>query len=1089
MLKYRRNSFFILLFIFFFQSFTYAQLADFSLDVIVSDETCDDNGALTFNVTNDTPGSTFLFTVYLLPDEVNPVAATNEIFVNNLNSGTYNIIAVQSFNGESNIQESTVVIEDVIEPLTYTISSFNQNCEVGGQIEINSVTGYPAEYEIISGPETRPLQTSNVFNDLPEGMYNIRVFDECGQGVVTTYTLILENAVPIVGEPEYEELINGNCDSVIVTNTISYVEGVSISYPLTVTYTIHPPNGDPDIVFTETYADGGSNTIDLVNEFNLYDGEQYTYDIVITNDCGVQYGNTGLIIDPFPSLTFQLQQQECGDYYIDLFAEQFTPPYLLDFTTAPDGFNPAAYNPDDPGPFVLDTVSYGNEENTLPEGIYEVTLTDACNRSTTIDFQITNDTPEPSVVGRNNGCYSEFGRIIVVVPDREIVSATIIAAPDAYNISLPQNVSSSIDNNGRLIVNNLPLGDYTLEIVDSCGEEYIIDANVPEFIAQDFFISALADCTFGVGSVEFFSGNGPLTDVILLDAPEDYAGTVPQDLSEDISSGVFFIDNLPEGEYTIQGIDICGIEAVKTVVVMGYVPDEDPFTFIPNCGSFDINMSDSSSGTGPATYWLQILIDEDNGIWGHPATNIIYPEGTIPDDNNSFELQNNTTIINLTFSGDFRIIKSFQSYGSGNSTKDCIYDLGTFVYLDDPRINGIYTLSCSENPDDIFVDALGIPELTYSIDQINGELLDTPIDNGDNPTFTGLPPASYRFVVEDGCGNISKITRDINVLPNLVTANQPANLFECTEPDNGETLFDFDLSQLNEIILGDQSIITHSVTYYLTETEAENGVNPIPETYATSDEVTTIFARVEHNFISICYEVISFQLLLGEIPTAELQEFFYVCENSIVTLSVGSGYDSYLWSNNATTESITVSEEGIYTVTITQGFCEATIEVIVVFSEPATITDVEISDWTSQDNEIVVNFTGEGSYEFSIDGFEYQESNVFTGLDPGFYTIYVRDLFGCGIVKEEVALLNYPKFFTPNGDGINEYWNIPYSWFESDFDVVVFDRYGKVITKFTSQDQGWDGTYNGTQLPSTDYWFLVTREDGRVHRGHFSMIR
>ena len=91
----------------------------------------------------------------------------------------------------------------------------------------------------------------------------------------------------------------------------------------------------------------------------------------------------------------------------------------------------------------------------------------------------------------------------------------------------------------------------------------------------------------------------------------------------------------------------------------------------------------------------------------------------------------------------------------------------------------------------------------------------------------------------------------------------------------------------------------------------------------------------------------------------------------------------------------------------------------------------------------------------------------------------MRDLGGCGTVTGEVFLLNYPKFFTPNGDGYNDYWRVKYSEREPHMMTYVFDRYGKLITGFLPDSPGWDGRYNGEPLPSTDYWFLVIREDGR----------
>jgi gliding motility-associated-like protein len=56
-------------------------------------------------------------------------------------------------------------------------------------------------------------------------------------------------------------------------------------------------------------------------------------------------------------------------------------------------------------------------------------------------------------------------------------------------------------------------------------------------------------------------------------------------------------------------------------------------------------------------------------------------------------------------------------------------------------------------------------------------------------------------------------------------------------------------------------------------------------------------------------------------------------------------------------------------------------------------------------------------------------------------------------------------------------------------DIKIYDRLGKIVASFGANHHGWDGSFNGLKLPSTDYWFVVTREDGREMRGHFAMIR
>ena len=137
-----------------------------------------------------------------------------------------------------------------------------------------------------------------------------------------------------------------------------------------------------------------------------------------------------------------------------------------------------------------------------------------------------------------------------------------------------------------------------------------------------------------------------------------------------------------------------------------------------------------------------------------------------------------------------------------------------------------------------------------------------------------------------------------------------------------------------------------------------------------------------------------------------------------------------------------------------------------------------------------MSVSGDGDYEFSIDNENYQDEPLFENLDAGFYTVYVRDKNGCGITEEEIALIGFPKFFTPNGDGAHENWQI-IGAAEGllTATVTIYDRYGKLLRQFDTADLGWDGTMNGRQLPASDYWFKVDFLDGKQFKGHFTLKR
>src|SRR5690606_36692101 len=121
----------------------------------------------------------------------------------------------------------------------------------------------------------------------------------------------------------------------------------------------------------------------------------------------------------------------------------------------------------------------------------------------------------------------------------------------------------------------------------------------------------------------------------------------------------------------------------------------------------------------------------------------------------------------------------------------------------------------------------------------------------------------------------------------------------------------------------------------------------------------------------------------------------------------------------------------------------------------AAIEEIQTTD-LSNHNSIVVLVSGLGDYRHSLDGIMYQESNIFTELDPGLYTVYIKDMNGCGVVSENVSLLGIPNFFPPNGDCVNGIWKIKgilnHSY--SKILIYVYDLYGKLLASANPRE-GW----------------------------------
>jgi gliding motility-associated-like protein len=203
----------------------------------------------------------------------------------------------------------------------------------------------------------------------------------------------------------------------------------------------------------------------------------------------------------------------------------------------------------------------------------------------------------------------------------------------------------------------------------------------------------------------------------------------------------------------------------------------------------------------------------------------------------------------------------------------------------------------------------------------------------------------------------------------------------------------------------------------------------------------------------------------------------------------------------STAENFSTNEPGNYTLTVTNLAIFGCTSDIVPFtiiesSKPASVT-YTTSGWFTDNQTITVNavpFIGDGSnFLYSIDGGSFQISNVFSNVSPGPHEITVSDA-NCGTftIPVTIKLISSPKFFTPNGDGFNDTWNITGIPNSENLKLYVFDRYGKLLKQLFPNGSGWDGTFNGYPLPADDYWFTITYTEDNIakeYKSHFSLKR
>ncbi len=190
---------------------------------------------------------------------------------------------------------------------------------------------------------------------------------------------------------------------------------------------------------------------------------------------------------------------------------------------------------------------------------------------------------------------------------------------------------------------------------------------------------------------------------------------------------------------------------------------------------------------------------------------------------------------------------------------------------------------------------------------------------------------------------------------------------------------------------------------------------------------------------------------------------------------------------------------GRYFVLITNSFGqEVRDDILITYFGTPVLQEVIVRDDISDNNivEIVVA-NPDGNYEYAINGGQFQDDPVFNNVPPGVNTVIINDKNGCGTTEPiEFLVVGYPKFFTPNADGIHDRWNVYGISTLIDPVVFIFDRYGKLLKQIDETTIGWDGTFNGRPMPSSDYWFRMDYsrdEDGiivaRSVRTHFTLKR
>jgi len=391
----------------------------------------------------------------------------------------------------------------------------------------------------------------------------------------------------------------------------------------------------------------------------------------------------------------------------------------------------------------------------------------------------------------------------------------------------------------------------------------------------------------------------------------------------------------------------------------------------------------------------------------------------------------------------------------------------------------------------------------------NNEISPIPFNNQTASTVY------VRVENEFGCHRVSEV--DLQVSTTSFYPNFLLSLSECDDDAITDGLRVFDLSQLSDDFIAEfplgQNLTVH---YYRNLNDAQLEQNEILNQTNYENETPfsqTIFVRVESEDNGECFGIgPNLQLTVHPRPEFEVDFPTFFCLNgqpADLEIFNATGNFTYEWTDES---GIIISNEprafiqsaGDYTVVATsiEGCESFPYSFNVIESGIANITsdDITVVDFTAN-NSISINNSGNnlgvGDYEFSLDEEfgPYQDEPYFDNVAAGDHILYVRDKNGCGLTQIDVFVLGFPKFFTPNGDGYNDYWNIK-GWnseYTSASTIYIYDRYGKLLKQLGPWTEGWQGTFNDQRLPTSDYWFTaqLVKRDGTIrHRqGHFSLVR
>jgi len=497
---------------------------------------------------------------------------------------------------------------------------------------------------------------------------------------------------------------------------------------------------------------------------------------------------------------------------------------------------------------------------------------------------------------------------------------------------------------------------------------------------------------------------------------------------------------------------------------------------------YDIT-SNACGGTG-------IPIDVTFEIWDITETNLIKTGSTGPIAGTATPIYTQYGLTFTTLPGQTSVVLKIRNNGVGGCGNDLAIDdigfraCGDVVTITSPSVIGsIYTSLCQNSTPVSIVLNANATNTTPHIFQWQ--------QSTDNLTWADIPGAiGTSYTTPNIISTHYYRTRLAQDAVNL------ANAYCSTVSDIFSVFFlPKPLAPITDgdvIVCSNETIPPLSVTVGIGENvnwfDAPTGGNLLASNTTTYAPPLPGVYYAESHTAPTCVSDTRTAVMLKIYPAVLLSadEIIHICSGSSTVLDAAVTNVTYDWlPGNELTQTITVSNTGNYTVTVTTpDGCTDTKTFIVFTHDIPVISSVDIDETT-----VTINTQGDSFYLYSLDGGSFQNSNVFYNVHGGMHSVYVKDISLCGNDTAEFLLIFIPKYFTPNDDTYHDFFEIEGMEFIPEAKAAIFDRYGKLITVLTLANPKWDGTYNGRELPSTDYWYRFFMSNGEERKGHFSLKR